>query len=221
MYHYKPMVFLLVSLLCGIASFANAQVQIKTNGVFAHEGEIKTVEIEVMNELPINGLEFYIQLPNCMDFVKNEDAISYKRYKVYIARKEQETFSDNSDFQLISSLQDDSCIKVLTFSPTAKQLKENEKTNIKFDIYIDDTFSKDETITISRMKIPALVNDSTLAVFGFDEIDIAVKKVPSTRISKVDSDENNSYYTIDGKLVNEVQRKDIYISNGKKYLIKD
>ena len=222
MYRYKPLIFLLITiLLCSISSFADAQVQIKTKGVFARAGETATVEIEVLNQHPINGMEFYILMPNCMNILKTENEISYKGHKVYIDKEKEDGFNGNCDFEIITSELDYNYIKVLTFSPTAKQFKEDAGTTIKFDITVDNTFSKDETITISRMKIPALMNDSTMAVYSFDEINITIKKAHSTQISNIKPNDNNCLYTIDGKLVNRTQRNKIYIHNGNKYLIKD
>ena len=214
-------IFLSASLLSGVVSFANAQVQIKTKGIFAHAGATATVEVEVLNKLPINGMEFYILLPNCMNIVKTENEISHQSHKIYINKEEQDAYNENCDFQVITSEQDYNYIKVLTFSPTAKQFKEDTRTTIKFDISVDNTFSKDETIIISGMRIPALMNDSTLAVYGFDDINITVKKARSTKISNIEPDENNYLYTIDGRRVNKTQRNRLYIHNGNKYLIKN
>ena len=220
--YHKPLTFLLVTIiLCNIPHFSNAQVLIKTNGISVGTEETITVEFEVLNKEPINGMEFCIQLPSCMNFVRAKDEFSYNEYKVYIDQKEQSALNSIFDFQVITSQQDDNCIKVLTFSPTAKQLTKNSRTLIKFDISVDDTFCMDETITISGMKIPALINDSTLAVYGFDEIDIAVNKAHHTGISDIEHEENNYLYTIDGKQTNGTQLNHIYIYNGKKYLIKD
>ncbi len=214
-------IFLSASLLSGVVSFANAQVQIKTKGIFAHAGATATVEVEVLNKLPINGMEFYILLPNCMNIVKTENEISHQSHKIYINKEELDAYNENCDFQVITSEQDYNYIKVLTFSPTAKQFKEDTRTTIKFDISVDNTFSKDETIIISGMRIPALMNDSTLAVYGFDDINITVKKARSTKISNIEPDENNYLYTIDGRRVNKTQRNRLYIHNGNKYLIKN
>ena len=220
MYRYKPLILLFITtLLCILPHFRWAQVQIKTNGIFAYAGDTITVEVEVLNKFPINGMEFYILLPNCMNIVKNENEISYKSHKVYIDREEQDAF--NGDFQVITSEYDYNLIKVLTFSPTAKDIKEDTRTTIKFDISVDNALHLDETITISGMKIPALMNDSTLAVYHFDDINISVRVAHSTQISNIETDENNYLYTIDGKRVNKTQRNKIYIHNGKKYLIKD
>lgn len=104
-------------MLCNIASFSNAQVQIKTTGILANAGGIAIVEVEVQNKLPINGMEFSIQLPSCMNIIKTENEISYKGYKVYIDKDEQWNQKAFSDFQVIASEQDDNSIKVLTFSP--------------------------------------------------------------------------------------------------------
>lgn len=222
MYRHKPLIFLfIIVLLCNTSSISNAQVQIKTNEILVQAEETITVEFEVLNNEPINGMEFSIQLPGCMNFVRAKDEFSYNEYKVYIDQKEQSALNGISDFQVITSQQDDNCIKVLTFSPTAKQLTKNSRTLIKFDISVDDTFCMDETITISGMKIPALINDSTLAVYGFDEIDIAVNKARHTGISNIESEENNVLYTIDGKQTNRTHSNHIYIINGKKYFIKD
>lgn len=220
--YHKPLTFLLVTIiLCNIPHFSNAQVQIKTNGIHAGAEEIKTVQFEVLNKVPINGMEFSIQLPQCINVVRTNDEFSYKGYEVYIDHDEQSALKGIQDFQVIASQQGDNCIKVLTFSPTAKQIKEESRTIIKFDISVDDTFCMDETITISGMKIPALINDSTLAVYNFDEIDIAVNKAHHTGISNIEQEENNYLYTIDGKQTNGTQLNHIYIYNGKKYLIKD
>ena len=222
MHRYKPLIFLFITtLLCNIVSLSKAQVLIKTNGILANAEETITVEFEVLNKEPINGMEFSIKLPYCMNVVRTNEEISYKGYKVYIDHDEQSALKGIQDFQVIASSQGDNCIKVLTFSPTAKQIKEESRTIIKFDIFVDDTFSNDETITISGMKIPALINDSTLAVYGFDEIDIAVNKAYHTGISDIEQEENNYLYTIDGKQTNGTQSNHIYIYNGKKYLIKD
>ena len=222
MCRYKPLIFLFITtLLCSIASLADAKVQIKTKGIFAHAGDTVTVEVEVLNKFPINGMEFYILLPNCMNIVKNENEISYKSHKIYIDKEEQDAFNGNCDFQVITSEQAYNYYKVLTFSPTAMLFKEDTRTTIKFDISVDNTLHKDETITISGMKIPALMNDSTLAVYSFDDINISVRVAHSTQISNIEPDENNYLYTIDGKRVNKTRRNKIYIHNGKKYLIKD
>ena len=74
MYRYKPLILLFITtLLCILPHFSWAQVQIKTNGIFAYAGDTITVEVEVLNKFPINGMEFYILLPNCMNIVKNEN----------------------------------------------------------------------------------------------------------------------------------------------------
>lgn len=205
-------IVLFVNLFDGF--LAKSQIQIKVNSISAYVGGTTTIEFEILNQLPINGMEFSIILPDGVDITDNLDNCENKISFTGIM------LNSRNDFKIIHSDTDNRLIKVLMFSPSAQNLKE-DKTIIKFDVFVDETCKECETITISGIKIPALINDSTLAVYCFDDINIGVNNMHSTPKTNINFDECDYLYGIDGKRINEVRSNNIYIRNGKKYLTKD
>lgn len=213
-------VFFLFALLGCIIS--SAQIKIKTSSSIYTKNSTTTIDLELLNKVPIYGVEFTILTPDGVDIIDTGDAESHKRYKVYLDCKLLNNNSDYSDFQIITAETYSGDIKVLLFSPTAQKFEQDENPVIKFDISIDDAFNYSETIKIQETYIVAKTDDSTLATYKYDEIEIGVSKVHSTDIlsNKLEV-YDKQMYGIDGIRTNKVISNKIYISNGKKYLIED